>query len=391
MQSTDHALALESDPLAALDSVSRELDSSYRDLQGEVRRLTEELAASRSARLRELAEKARLLTRLSELVAALPGGVVLLDAAATVRDANPEALDLLGEPLFGESWSAITARNPALGPDGGAGGRHLSVNGRPLGSSGEQVVLITDTTEMHELQQQLGRRQRLAAMGEMAARLAHQIRTPLSSTTLYLAQLARADLPAQQRERICSRLGERLQHMEGLIESMLDFVRGDAPVRRHVPLGTVLGQMRESVVPQLPARTRLTITPVDNTLCLYAAVDDLAGALSNLVMNAVEAGGAGVHIDVWAGATSLRWLQLRVRDDGPGIAEEALPRIFDPFFTTRARGTGLGLAVVAMTVASHGGEIRARNRATGGAEFLIDLPLAEASAAGGAMEVGSDE
>jgi two-component system sensor histidine kinase FlrB len=149
--------------------------------------------------------------------------------------------------------------------------------------------------------------------------------------------------------------------------------------------------MRESVVPQLPARTRLTITPVDNTLCLYAAVDDLAGALSNLVMNAVEAGGAGVHIDVWAGATSLRWLQLRVRDDGPGIAEEALPRIFDPFFTTRAGGTGLGLAVVAMTVASHGGEIRARNRATGGAEFLIDLPLAEASAAGGAMEVGSDE
>jgi two-component system sensor histidine kinase FlrB len=205
MQSMENALKARS--LAALDSVSRELDLSYRDLQGQVQRLTDELAASRSARLRELGEKERLLARLSSLVSVLPGGVLLLDSGNRVRDANPEALDLLGEPLIGERWADVAARHPALRDRGReaqsdaafGGGRHLSVSSRSLDSHGEQVVLITDTTQLHDLQQQLGRRQRLAALGEMAARLAHQIRTPLSSTTLYLAQLTREDLGAAQR------------------------------------------------------------------------------------------------------------------------------------------------------------------------------------------------
>ena len=83
-----------------------------------------------------------------------------------------------------------------------------------------------------------------------------------------------------------------------------------------------------------------------------------------------------MHIDIWAGALSREWLQIRVQDTGPGIPEDILPRLFDPFFTTRAQGTGLGLAVVAMTAASHGGEVRAQNRPGGGAVFYIDLPIA---------------
>jgi two-component system sensor histidine kinase FlrB len=362
--------------LASLAAVSRELDSSYRGLQEQVLRLRAELAVSRSARLRELAEKERLLGHLASLLAVLPGGVLILDPEQSIRDANPAALDLLGEPLLGESWAQVARRNPELQGDS-AGARHLTVNSRRLDSEGEQVVLITDTTELHDLQAQLGRRQRLAALGEMAARLAHQIRTPLSSTTLYLAQLARDELPASQRERICERLGERLAHMEGLIESMLSFVRGRSPTMSPMALRAVLDALDSQLRPQLPAAATLTITPVDHTLWLNAASDDLVGALANLVNNAVDMGGEQVSIDIWAGAISADSLQIRVRDNGPGIAAEALPRLFDPFFTTRARGTGLGLAVVAMTVANHGGEVRARNLAAGGAEFLIDLPLTD--------------
>ncbi|MEE4277801.1 MAG: ATP-binding protein [Halieaceae bacterium] len=367
--SVDRARQLES-----LAAVSRELDQSYRDLQSEVTTLRVELALSRRARLRELAEKERLLIRLSNLLAALPGGVLIVDASETVNDANPAALDMLGEPLLGEAWPVVAERNPELRGEG-SGERHLSVSSRPLLTDGEQVVLITDTTELHDLQEQLGRRHRLAALGEMAARLAHQIRTPLASTTLYLAQLTRDDLEPEQRAHIGSRLSDRLAHMEGLIESMLSFVRGKRPTLEPLLLRDVLERLEATVAPRLPATAQLNIARVDDTLRLRGSADDLVGALSNLVMNALEMSGDSLRLELWAGARSHDTLTICVRDNGPGIDEESLPRLFDPFFTTRARGTGLGLAVVAMTVAHHGGQVRARNRAGGGAEFVIDLPM----------------
>lgn len=380
--------SLDERSLASLTEVSRELDNSYRSMQEQVLRLRAELAISRGARLRELAEKERLLTRLASLLAVLPGGVMILDPTDTIRDANPAALDMLGEPLLGETWPQVAKRNPEL-DDRQLGQRHLSINSRALDDDGEQVVLITDTTELHDLQEQLGRRQRLAALGEMAARLAHQIRTPLSSTTLYLAQLGRHDLPAAQREKICERLGGRLQHMEGLIESMLSFVRGGSPEMRPLLLQDVMATLESVVRSTLPATANFNVTPIDNTLALCGAADDLVGALSNLVTNAVDVGGDSVRINVWAGATSQNSLQICVRDDGPGIAPEVLPRLFDPFFTTRAGGTGLGLAVVARTVSHHGGEVRARNLSDGGAEFLIDLPLLDTAQACGDPAVSS--
>ena len=93
-------------------------------------------------------------------------------------------------------------------------------------------------------------------------------------------------------------------------------------------------------------------------------------------MNAIEASSGPVALDVWVGALNRDCLQIRVRDNGPGIAEEIIERVFDPFFTTRIQGPGLGLAVVAGTVSQHGGDISVQNRATGGAEFLISLPIA---------------
>jgi len=374
--------------LASLAAVSRELDGGYRELQREVGQLRADLAASRTARLHELAEKERLLSRLASLLAALPGGVVIVDSRDTIRDANPAALDMLGEPLLGEAWHEVADRNPEL-ESGRRGRRHLAIGSRDLDGDGERVVLITDTTELHDLQDKLGRRQRLAALGEMAAQLAHQIRTPLASATLYLAQLARDDLGRDDRARICTRLSGRLRHMEGLIESMLGFVRGRPPVLQLLPLRQVLDQAAIAVAPRLPESARLTVTPVDNTLWLEGDGDALVGMLSNLVMNAAEIAAGDVRIEIWAGATSRDTLQIRVRDNGPGIRDDAMTHIFDPFFTTRAGGTGLGLAVVAMTAAHHGGEVQARNRDGGGAEFIIDLPARERPCDGVGGQIGT--
>lgn len=377
--------------------VSHELDTSYRELESKVAGLTHELAAARSARLKELAEKERLAHRLSSLIAALPGGVLIVDSRQVIRDVNPEALELLGEPLIGQLWSDVL--NRAADHDQLeyqslqqqhrlqqtkeiqlVNGKCISVVSRPLDQSGDAVVLVTDVSEIHQLQEQLGRKKRLTALGEMAARLAHQIRTPLSSTTLYLSQLGRQDLLADQRQKISAKVSERLIHMGHLVDSMLSFVRGESPAADMIHVNQVLKDFEATVLPQIEkSQSTLIIPDVDNTLSIVGDHEELTGALSNLAMNALEAAKGPVTLDVWVGALNNHWLQIRVRDNGPGISEDIIDRIFDPFFTTRSQGTGLGLAVVAMTVSNHGGEITVQNSSTGGAEFLINLPIAQSS------------
>ncbi len=371
--------------------VSLELDTTYRELESKVAALTAELSNARSARLQELAEKERLANRLASLVSALPGGVLIVDSRQIIRDANPQAMQLLGTPLVGQLWgdillresgsSELQSRALAL-----SNGKHYSVFSRPLDGLGDHVVLITDVSEIHQLQEQLGRKQRLTALGEMAARLAHQIRAPLSSTTLYLAQLSRGDLPAEQRKNISARVSERLGHMGNLVGGMLSFVRGETPAKEIIYLDEVLKDFKMTVLPQFENNGSSIVVPtVDNTLMITGAQDELVGALVNLAMNAQEAADAPVVLELWVGALNDDWLQIKVRDNGPGISEEILDRIFDPFFTTRAQGTGLGLAVVAMTVSNHGGEISVQNRAIGGTEFLISLPIATQAARSASM------
>ena len=383
--------------------VSHELDTSYRELESKVAGLTTQLAVARSARLRELAENERLAHRLSSLISVLPGGVLIVDSQQVIRDVNPEGLDLLGEPLIGQPWSDVLER-VACGESHGSDLQQtslqksvpqktseirlvnntcISVVSRPLDKTGDSVVLITDVSEIHQLQDQLGRKKRLTALGEMAARLAHQIRTPLSSTTLYLSQLSRQDLLADQRQKISAKVSERLGHMGHLVDSMLTFVRGESPATDIVYINRVLIDFEATVLPQIEkTASKLMVPIVDDTLSIVGEHDELTGALSNLAMNALEAAKGPVKLDIWVGALNNHWLQIRVRDNGPGINEDVIDRIFDPFFTTRVQGTGLGLAVVARTVSNYGGEITVKNRPEGGAEFLINLPIAREPSTG---------
>jgi len=365
------------------NQVSHKLDSSYRELECQVAGLSGELMAARSARLKVLSEKERLANRLSSLVAVLPGGVLIVDARQVIRDANPEAVELLGDALKGELWSdvllrvsgnsEIKSRELVLNNS-----RRVSVVSRPLDVNGDHVILITDVSEIHQLQEQLSRKQRLTALGEMAARLAHQIRTPLSSTTLYLAQLGRQDLMNEQRQKISAKVSDRLSHMGTLVDSMLSFVRGETPATKSIYLHEVLESFESTVLPQLESGgSSISVPHVDNTLMIVGDQEELVGALSNIAMNAMEAAIGSVEVSLWVGALNNEWLQIRVRDNGPGISDKVIDRIFDPFFTTRSQGLGLGLAVVAMTISNHGGEIFAQNRPEGGAEFLINLPIAK--------------
>ena len=363
----------------ALGRVSDALEQGYRELTGQVVRLTAELEAARLARREELEAKAQLLDRFATVLDALPGGVLIIGENGFVTESNPQATEMLGDPVDGVSWEAIKSRGHFAAQDVFClAGRRFSVSFRDLSES-ETVVLFTDITSQHTLQRELGRKSRLSALGEMAARLAHQIRTPLSSTMLYVDQL-RTDIAVEKRERICEALSLQLSQTEHLISSMLGFVRGSSGDLKRTSVQSVVDLAVRGCDARInESDTTLSIDLNDSGLEVLGDATELASALGNVIDNAINASGTEGRIELWAGQVSNKTLLIQISDNGPGIPVDAMEHVFDPFYTTRANGTGLGLAVLASVVQQHGGTVHAANRVGGGAEFSILLPIFQVS------------
>src|SRR3989344_4456274 len=230
--------------------VSEHLSASYQALENRVSQLNRELAAARDERLRHLAEKERLANRLARLLSALPGGVVVLDGAGWGRDANPAAIRLLGEPLVGQPWRTVIERAFRPQPEDGhdvslRDGRLVSIETSSLGEEPGQILLLNDVTEARLMQDRLARHKRLTAMGEMAASLAHQIRTPLASAMLYVSHLTQPTMDVDQRHRTAAKIQGGLRHLEKLVNDMLVFARGGAVGNEEIPVAALLQDVRQ--------------------------------------------------------------------------------------------------------------------------------------------------
>lgn len=359
----EHALA---EAFASFNRLSESLANSYRELEARVEQLSAELAAARSERLVQLAEKERLANRLGRLLEALPGAVVVTDVRGVVHEANPAALEFLGAPLLGERWRDI-ANERFVGGAAQSGeirladGRRLSLTARALGAEPGEIILLQDVTEARTLQEQVDRQRRLAAMGEMVAGLAHQIRTPLSSVLLYLSHLEQKRVDDAQRERVIGRIRGRVRHLEGMVGDMLQFARGGVAELVPCALRAVVAEFQDMVAAPLADRHgRLEVEWTgEGTQDVAVACQraPLVGALLNLATNAIRAGGDGVELRlrVWQPAQGV--VALSLEDSGPGIDEALAERLFEPFFTTEPQGTGLGLPVVRAVAEAHGGEV----------------------------------
>ncbi len=362
------------------NQVSSELDASYRILQTRVAALTTELNEARSQRLQELAEKEQLANRLELLMDALPGAVVVLDTADQVREANREASSLLGTNPANRKWHDILEEITQISTRHGQelmlrDGRRLSLTQRALSGGDERLILITDVTELHALQDVVNREKRLSALGEMAARLAHQVRTPLSSALLYMSPLCAAELTDTERVRIANKVLDRLRHMESLVDSLLTFVRGSSAKFEWVALPRLMKEVVDIIAPLIACAGGSFSAPADiPELQVMVIKEALVGAVLNLITNAAEAGEGKNNVSLHL-KNDEKNIVFCVSDDGPGITEDMRDRIFDPFFTTRARGTGLGLAVVAMTARAHGGTINVLSNSSGGALFELAIPI----------------
>ena len=365
---------LEPDNLSEAESALRR---GYRELSGHVAKLSSELEAARLARREENRERENLLNRFATMLDALPGGVIILDSDDAITEANPQARALLGEPLEGQLWTTIEQRG-RFNSQGSfeIRGRRLNISTCPLPGGNETIVLVSDITAQHALQRELGRKTRLSSLGEMAARLAHQIRTPLSSTVLYVDQLSK-DLDQGKRDRICAALKTQLSQTENLITSMLGFVRGGSLLcLEPAKVKSLVEEALSSCDGILEASgAEIVANKINPGLTILAAPTELSSVIANVIQNAIQVCEERPVIEVWAGAINQHMMLIRVSDNGPGIPSDVIDQVFDPFFTTRAAGTGLGLAVLASVVQRHGGTVHATNRESGGAQFTILLPV----------------
>lgn len=360
------------------NQVSLALTESYQGLQGRVESLTAELAVANGELRRQYEAKEALSERLSLLLNALPAGVVVLDCAACVSEANPAACRMFGRTIIGETWLALAqARLVATeAPDEWQlDERRLSIVESPLDSAGGRILLIHDVTAAHALKAELERNQRLAAMGEMAASLAHQLRTPLATALLYSANLCQPDLDDAARVRFAGKTAAQLKRLERLIQEVLLFARGESIGRDTIPVWQLLADAAQTVEPLFADRkVAFRVNCTADGVVVTGSRKALAGALVNLLENALQACTVDGKVTLGASVADGALL-LAVRDSGVGISPEIQARVFEPFFTTRGQGTGLGLAIALGVARAHGGTIKVSSLPEDGSEFVIMLPV----------------
>jgi two-component system sensor histidine kinase FlrB len=356
----------------AFGSVSEQLSDAFDALRDEVAQLRAQLDEAHAG-------KEHLAARLAALLNALPGGVLVLDERGSIQECNPAARELLGEPLLTLGFGAVFARaavdsTRVLEHIELRSGRFVNISRRDLSGGGE-VVLLADVTESHLMQAYLARQQRLLTLGELAAGLAHQIRTPLATAMLYASQMTLPGRSAGDLARCAEKTADSLKQLDKLVTEMLAFARGGI-AREPVSLSAVLEQVAQWLRPALRAGVTLTIRTDAPELTVRANASSLVSAVLNLATNALQSAVADLDLELLARRAGRDRAQIVVSDNGPGVPLLLRERIFEPFFTTRARGNGIGLAIVKSVVEAHQGSVRLADSPRG-AKFIIDLPAEE--------------
>jgi two-component system sensor histidine kinase HydH len=229
--------------------------------------------------------------------------------------------------------------------------------------------------------EQLRRADRLSAMGELSAGLAHEIRNPLGSIEGAVQILRRDQLPPETKQEFGELAQRELDRLKGIVNQFLGFARPQPP-RRIATEPVLLLQSVAKLTLETAKMAGVQIRVIEGAELPSISVDpeQIKQVLLNLVINAIQAMPNGGEIVLRATADH-KHANLEVQDEGMGIAEENLERMFNPFFTTRQEGTGLGLSIAERIVTQHGGSIAVRRNPVRGMTFTVSLPLENVVAA----------
>jgi PAS domain S-box-containing protein len=397
-------------PLPSRDEMGF-LVHSFNDMTKRLRRAHEEATRSQQAVERERERLAIILARLST-------GVLSVDRTLTVRMANQAAGAILGTDLSaatGRALPEVAAENDRLGQfvaavavrfaagrdewreqldlDGEAGRRTLMCACTPLPGEGTDtgyVIVFDDITTLLQAQ-------RDAAWGEVARRLAHEIKNPLTPIQLSAERMRRRFLSTMN-ERDAEIMDRATRTIVSQVETMQQMVNAFSEYAR-APEMRITRFSLNQLVTEVADLYRSQDTTAEIGLDLDAHLETIEAdrgrvrqILNNLLTNALEAldGVASPKLEI---ASRLEYggdaayAVVTVCDNGPGFQREILGRVFDPYVTSKPKGTGLGLAIVKKIVEEHGGRIDADNRPEGGARVRVVLPVKDSTrSAGGTRE-----
>jgi two-component system sensor histidine kinase HydH len=242
------------------------------------------------------------------------------------------------------------------------------------------VIVLRDLREIKRLEEKVRHSEKLAAIGELAAGVAHEIRNPLSSIKGFARFLAHSLSDRPQEKEYAEIMVKEVDRINSVVNDLLTFARPLEPELATTDLFELIEhtvRLLETDARSRNIKIRSKINPDFNSLLLDA--NQITQALLNLMLNALQEVDDGGTIEVGADVDdSGSRLHIWVEDDGPGIPNDKKKKIFDPFFTTRKKGTGLGLAIVNKIVENHRGELQVESPLpgkTGGSRFTITLPV----------------
>ncbi len=349
----------------------------------------------------------------AQVVRNYPAGLVVLDTAGRLRLSNARARAMLGLEEVAPKGAAAPARGTAGAALGGTGldwpalmaelergpglverelelwrpqGAPLPVQltaARLLDSGGEvtgYLFALRDMGEIRSLQRQLRQHERLSALGNLAAGLAHEIRNPLSSIrgyATYLTERLKDDPLGHATGRI---LIEETERLDRVLTDLLSLARPRDLAPAPADLAAVIDRVVTVAAPDAAEKgLRLTASLPEGGAQACVDADRLMQAVLNLVINAIQATPAGGEVEAAlerdeAGGEGAPGWRIRVRDTGSGMSAATAAQIFTPYFTTRANGTGLGLAIARQVVEQHGGAISASTLPGRGTTMTIRLP-----------------
>jgi PAS domain S-box-containing protein len=369
---------------------------------------TDQIASAiENARLFE--EIARTEQELENIFESISDLMYINDSNYVIKKINRAVADKIGKPpkeIIGKHcykifhgmdgpWDqcphhkTIQAKKPFVGEvdDPNLGGTYLISSSPLFDKAGElsgTVHIARDVSEIKKLKEKFVAIERMAALGEMAAKVAHEIRNPLLSIGGFARRLEKKlDAEMKEQARI---IVDEVRRLEGILNNTLSFVKSSVTDRQDVLAKDLVDDIYALLEPAVNERGNLLIIDVEEPLLLRVNYDRLKEAILNLISNAnfaTENGRIKISVrsestfsdpDLLGHAAENREAVIEISDTGYGIREEDIGRIFDPFFTTRPTGTGLGLSITKRIIEEHGGRIEVESTAGKGTLFRIHIP-----------------